>query len=216
MRRRVPFSWMLLVFFLLQCRCSHGFVGRALQKVQKDFQALTRRVTARHILVADEQVALALKRKIREQSIDKNIFVVDVFAEAARKYSLDESNRENGGLLGNLVAQGYCKSSILDRACFQVPLGQLEGPIQSEYGSHLLIVTERINCPKLDGKNTRLIMQDSNDIFGTLRPSDRRGKIELTDFVKDQLGFWFLVVIAGGLVAELAEKLASLLSIQNY
>jgi peptidyl-prolyl cis-trans isomerase C len=202
----------LLLYFVIfqQCHWSFGFVGGALNKVIKDFQALTRRVTARHILVSNEEIALAMKRKIRDQCIDKNAFVIDVFEEAARKYSKDDTTNTNGGLLGVLVAQGYCKSQILDRACFQVPLGLLEGPIESEFGFHLLLVTERTNCPMLDGKNTKLIMQESNDIFGTLRPSDQIGEINILDFVKSQIGFWLLVFVAGGLVAELAGKVASI------
>ena len=70
-------------FLFLILNSSHAF----LQKVQKDFAALTRRVTAHHILVSDEEIALALKRKIRNECIDKNDWIVDVFEEAAKKYS---------------------------------------------------------------------------------------------------------------------------------
>lgn len=203
-------SLLVFVVILEQCHCSFGFVRGALNKVQKDFQALTRRVTSRHILVSNEEIALALKRKIRDQCVNRNDFVIDVFEEAAKKYSLDETTKSNGGLLGVLVAQGYCKSRKLDRACFEVPLGLLEGPIESEFGFHLLLVSERINCPKLDGKNTKLIMQDpSSDIFGTLRPSDSSAKVDWSDFAKSQVRFWLLAIVGGGIVAELAEKLAS-------
>lgn len=210
MMMKNKFRWLLLVLFISdQWTGSRAFVGGAFKKVQKDFQALTRRVTARHILVSNEEVAMALKRKIRDECIDKNEFVVDVFEEAAKKYSQDETTKTRGGLLGELVAQGYCTSAVLDHACFQVPLGQLEGPLKSEFGYHLLLVTERTNCPKLDGEFTKLYQQSSNEVFGALGPSENTGRINFSDFLIDQTKFWVLVFFAGGLVAELAEKIAA-------
>jgi peptidyl-prolyl cis-trans isomerase C len=191
--------------------CS-AFVGAALNKVQKDFAALTRRVTAHHILVANQEVALALKQKIRDECADNERWIVDVFEQAARKYSQDETtnNNERGGLLGDLVPQGYCQSQILDRACFEVDLGTMHGPLKSEFGYHVLLVTERTNCPKLDGKNTKLIQTSSKDVFGTLVPSAQVGKIKMSEFVVNQLGFWLAVFLAGGLVAELAAKIVEM------
>jgi peptidyl-prolyl cis-trans isomerase C len=197
----------LFLFFFFQS--SSAFVGGALKKVQKDFTALTRRVTAHHILVNNEEVALALKRKIRNECADKSLWVVDVFEEAAKKYSQDETTSSRGGLLGNLVPQGFCKSPKLDRACFEVTLGELEGPLQSEYGYHLLLVTERTNCPKLDGRNTKLVQTKGDDVFGTLVPSKQVGEVNVSEVVLDQVGFWLFVFLAGGVVAELAQKLVS-------
>lgn len=188
---------------------SAAFVGSAWNKVQKDLAALTRRVTARHILVANEEIALALKRKIRDECADKELYVVDVFEQAAQKYSQDETTNQRGGLLGELVPQGYCRSPQLDQYCFQVPLGSLEGPLESEYGYHLVLVTERTNCPKLDGSQTKLIQTASGDVFGTLVASQQVGQVNISELLVNQAGFWFLTLLAGGIVAELAEKLAT-------
>lgn len=186
-----------------------AFIENAWRKVTKDLAALTRRVTARHILVANEDVALALKRKIRNQSIEKNEFVVDVFEQAAQKYSQDKTTNQRGGLVGTLVPQGYCRSAILDEACFQVPLGSLEGPVQSEVGYHLVLVTERTNCPKLDGECTKLIQTTSEDVFGTRVSSEQVGQVNVGELIVNQAGFWFFTLLAGGFVAELAEKIAT-------
>jgi peptidyl-prolyl cis-trans isomerase C len=184
-----------------------AFVGGALNKVSKDLAALTRRVTAYHILVANEEVALALKRKIRDSCVEKERFVIDVFQEAAEKYSQDDTTNFRGGLLGELVPQGYCRSKILDRACFQSQLGQLEGPIKSEFGHHLLLVTERTNCPKLDGKNTKLMQLRGDDVFGTLVPSKQVGSPDVASFALQQLGYWVFVFFAGGILAEVLARL---------
>ena len=83
-----------------------AFINIAFQKIEKDFLALTRRVTTRHILVPDEKVARVLKQKIRDECIEKEIWVIDAFEEAAKKYSRDESTNFQGGLIGELVPQG--------------------------------------------------------------------------------------------------------------
>lgn len=202
-------EFFLLVLSPFVSMCETAFIGGALNKVQKDLAALTRRVTARHILVANEEIAMVLKRKIRDECVEKELFVVDVFEQAAQKYSQDDTTNERGGLLGELVAQGYCRSQILDEACFKATLGSLEGPLKSEFGHHLLLVTERTNCPKLDGSRTKLIQKSSKDIFGTLVPSRQVGEINFGEMVVNQAAFWFLIFVAAGFVAEIAEKLAS-------
>jgi hypothetical protein len=179
-------------------------------KVQQDLAALTRRVTARHILVANPDVALALKRKIRQKCVEKQLSVEDVFEQAAKKYSQDDTTNYRGGLLGELVPQGYCQSRILDQACFQVPLGSLEGPISSEVGYHLLVVTERTNCPKLDGTQTKLVQTSPSDIFGTLVATPQQaGTINIGELMMNQLVYWVLTFLAAGVVAEVAERIAT-------
>lgn len=199
---------LLQLLLLVVVAPTHALVP-LLEKVQKDLAALTRRVTARHILVSNEEVARALKRKIRQDCLDKEEYIVDVFEKAAQKYSQDETTNGRGGLLGNLVAQGYCRSPELDAACFRLLLGQLEGPLPTEFGYHLVLITERTNCPKLDGDQTKLIQTSSKDVFGTLVPSKQVGKVDFGALVIDQIVFWFLTLLAGGIVAELAEQLAS-------
>lgn len=134
---------------------------------------------------------------------------MDVFEEAARKYSRDDTTNARGGLLGTLVPQGYCRGEQLDRACFEVALGTLEGPVETDYGYHLLLVTERTNCPKLDGDKTRLAQTSDDDVFGTLVVGTQVGTVNPAKIVVDQIGFWSLIIVAGGLVAELAERLVT-------
>lgn len=166
---------------------------------------MTRRVTARHILVPVREVAIKLKQKIRDTSIDNNRFVVGVFEEGAKKYSQDETTSQRGGLLGELVPQGYCRSPELDRACFEVTLGEIEGPIETDYGYHLLLVSERTNCPKLDGSLTKLVSSENSGL-GVLKESKQVGKTDIAKFAVDQVSFWLLACVAGIAVAELAAK----------
>lgn len=97
----------------------------------------------RNILLppSSRQAAVALKHKIRQKCLETQSdndneypFVVDVFARAARKYSRDDYTKDNGGLLGELVPHGHCRDAVLDRACFEVPLGEIAGPLESADG----------------------------------------------------------------------------------
>jgi peptidyl-prolyl cis-trans isomerase C len=199
----------LFFLFTLLCHYStvHGLSG-PLDKIRKDLNALTRRVTARHILLPPnaKEVALTLKQRIRNQALDDNDrFVIDIFEEAAKKYSADDTTNYRGGLLGELVPQGYCRSAELDQACFEVPLGTIEGPLETSYGYHLLLVSERTNCPQLDGRATKLV-RDKSSGLGTLVTSEQVGKVDVAKFAVDQITFWLVACVAGGIVAEIAAQ----------
>ena len=70
--------------------------------------------------------------------------------------------------------------------------------METEYGYHLMLVSERTNCPKLDGENTFILQTRGDDVFGTLYEGKQVGKVNLPDFVMDQVQFWTLTVVAGG------------------
>ena len=74
----------------------------------------------------------AIMKDIRNQT-NNGVFVVDAFAAAARSYSDDAETAADGGELGKLINQGVIRSRELDRACFTATLGEVEGPVESEY-----------------------------------------------------------------------------------
>ena len=171
-----------------------------MKKIVNDYQALTRRVTAYHILLPpnSEDACLELKRNMLKRVEQEGQFLVDVMEDAAKKFSRDDTTNQRGGLLGELLPQGACPSAILDRACFEVPLGSLQGPITSEFGIHILLVTERTNCPKLDGTKTKLVVKSysSRSSTGTgtgtgfgelIDPGVERGQQVNSDFILGQL-----------------------------
>ena len=111
--------------------------------------------------------------------------------------------------LPNIHLQGHCRSPELDRYCYSVSLGKVVGPLETDYGYHLLLVSERTNCPKLDGDNTLMMQTRGDDVFGTLYQGKQVGKVNAPEIIVDQIKFWSLTVVAGGVVAELSEKLLS-------
>lgn len=208
-----PSSSALLALLLLwmECPlCSALF----LHKLRNDFNALTQKVTAHHILLPpDMDLALRLKQKIRHhvQDGENDAYLVDTFEAAARKHSHDPITHERGGLIGELVPQGYCASVCpeLDQACFEVRLGVVEGPIKSKHGYHLLLVSERHNCPELDGHQTKLVPgKNGGRLVSAQKDLPRDTDM---DFVTDpaslafeQLGLWTMGLLAGSIAVEIA------------
>ncbi|WP_111494670.1 MULTISPECIES: peptidylprolyl isomerase [Marinobacter] len=87
--------------------------------------------TARHILVDTEAKCEELKQQI-ENGAD--------FAELARQHSSCPSGR-NGGDLGTF-GPGQMVPEF-DKAVFNGEVNQVQGPIQTQFGYHLLEVTSR-------------------------------------------------------------------------
>jgi peptidyl-prolyl cis-trans isomerase C len=87
--------------------------------------------TARHILVDSEEICLELKKEI-EQGAD--------FADVAKENSSCPSSAQ-GGDLGSF-GPGMMVPEF-DKVVFSAPLNTVQGPVQTQFGYHLLEVTSR-------------------------------------------------------------------------
>ncbi|NND61196.1 MAG: peptidylprolyl isomerase [Gammaproteobacteria bacterium] len=87
--------------------------------------------SARHILVNDEQQCIDLKTEI-EQGGD--------FAELAKTHSQCPSG-QRGGDLGSFGRGQMVKE--FDEVVFSGDVGQVHGPVQTQFGYHLIEITER-------------------------------------------------------------------------
>ena len=87
--------------------------------------------SARHLLVDTEEQCLALKAEI-EAGAD--------FAAVAKEHSNCPSKAQGGDLgsfgRGQMVAE-------FDEVVFSAPLNQVQGPVKTQFGYHLLEVTAR-------------------------------------------------------------------------
>lgn len=87
--------------------------------------------SARHLLVDTEEQCLALKAEI-EAGKD--------FADIAKEHSNCPSNAQGGDLgsfgPGQMVPE-------FDKVVFSAPLNTVQGPVKTQFGYHLLEVTER-------------------------------------------------------------------------
>jgi peptidyl-prolyl cis-trans isomerase C len=90
-----------------------------------------RKATARHILVADQATCSDLKTRI-EGGED--------FAQVARVHSTCPSGQE-GGDLGEFSPGMMVKE--FDTVVFSADLGQVHGPVKTQFGYHLIEITQR-------------------------------------------------------------------------
>ena len=86
---------------------------------------------ARHILVDSEELCNELKSKI-ESGED--------FAALAQQHSSCPSGRD-GGNLGTFGPGQMVKE--FDQVVFSAPINQVQGPVKTQFGYHLLEVTRR-------------------------------------------------------------------------
>ena len=89
------------------------------------------RATARHILVSSEAKCNELKAAIQGGAD---------FAQVAKDNSTCPSSRDGGNLgtfgRGQMVAE-------FDKVVFSAPVGEVQGPVKTQFGYHLLEVTAR-------------------------------------------------------------------------
>jgi peptidyl-prolyl cis-trans isomerase C len=85
------------------------------------------RATARHKLA-----------QIRADILAKKI----TFAEAARKYSIDPT-AVKGGEIGYISPRGGLVEEAFAKAAFALKVGEVSEPVDTEYGVHLILVSER-------------------------------------------------------------------------
>ncbi len=89
------------------------------------------KATARHLLVSTEQECQEIKDKIEAGT---------GFAEMAQAHSQCPSGR-TGGDLGEF-GPGVMVPEF-DQVVFSAPLNQVQGPVKTQFGFHLLEVTSR-------------------------------------------------------------------------
>ncbi len=104
-------------------------------------------VKVSHVLIRVEPKATpAEKEKVRQKlvGIKKDIDAKKVtFAEAANKYSEDPANSQGGG--GDIGYFGLNNGIVeeFSKAAFGLKAGQVSDPVETPYGYHLILVTDR-------------------------------------------------------------------------
>lgn len=89
------------------------------------------KASARHILVESLVLCEKLKREIADGAD---------FAEKAREFSNCPSGKQ-GGALGEFGRGAMVKE--FDEVVFSAPVGEVQGPVKTQFGYHLLEVTSR-------------------------------------------------------------------------
>jgi foldase protein PrsA len=109
------------------------------EEINKRVEMMNTELNAKHVLVADEETALKVKKEL-EGGAD--------FAAVAKKYSTEPAAQESGGDLGWF---GYGKMvKEFWEGAYALELNAISEPVQSEHGFHIIKVTEK---RKVEDKN---------------------------------------------------------------
>ena len=95
--------------------------------VTADVDEKAEHVWIRHILVEDEDTAIEIVGKIADG---------EDFVDLAAEYSLDTSNKDNGGDL-----DWFSRGSMVlpfEEAAFALEVGEISDPVQTDFGWHIL------------------------------------------------------------------------------
>jgi foldase protein PrsA len=105
-----------------------------------------------HILVPSEREA----ERVANQATPQN------FAALARRFSEDTASAQNGGDLGPQRAADLV--SPFARAALRIPVGEVGGPVETDFGFHLIHVIERETLP-FEEVQQQLLEEVRGDVF---------------------------------------------------
>ena len=109
-----------------------------------------RSIRISHILLTTEELAMTIRDMLKE--IDERELLFKTFERLAKKYSAC-GTRSKGGDLGFLEFNTNAKA--LEDAAMGTPLGEVGGPVKSQFGYHVFVVTEeeQMGDTGIDGLN---------------------------------------------------------------
>jgi peptidyl-prolyl cis-trans isomerase C len=130
---------------------------RAYYDEHRDEFETSAQVRLRHILYNSEAEALAGKARLDAGEIS--------FSDLAKAETQDVKTKRLGGMLG-LVTRDMPLPQLgavpeLQAVIFDLPVGEVSGPVQSQLGWHLLLVEEKIDPKPLDFDQVKSRIADS-------------------------------------------------------
>ncbi len=150
----------------------HQILREKLQaKVIGDIPCTQEQVWAQHILVADAALAKTIQEKV---AAGEDWFTL------ASTYSTDTSNKDNGGDLG-WFSRGRMVKEFED-AAFGMQIGEVSGPIQSQFGYHIIRVLGHEDRPLTASECSQMKDEKFQTWLNDLRTNS---KVQLLDYWKE-------------------------------
>ncbi|WP_010093728.1 peptidylprolyl isomerase [Ornithinibacillus scapharcae] len=136
------------------------------EEVEKKFNEMKENneleIRASHILVEDEATANEVKKKLDEGGD---------FAELAKEYSTDGS-AEQGGDLGYFATGRMVKE--FEDAAFSLKEGEISDPVKSEFGYHIITVTD---IPTLEDEKETIRRQLATEQVDNAKVQEKMDKL---------------------------------------
>jgi peptidyl-prolyl cis-trans isomerase D len=139
---RVQYVTLSLESLLPQMHVEPAELRKYYDEHQRQFGVPESRQAAHILITADKSATAEAKTKARvlaEQVAAEARKNPTAFAELARKYSQDPGSAAKGGDLGSFSRGSMVKA--FDDAVFSMKVGEISGPVESEYGFHVIRVT---------------------------------------------------------------------------
>ncbi|WGS65576.1 foldase protein PrsA [Marinitoga aeolica] len=127
----------------------------------EDIKLRNEKVLTKHILVTDEATANKILNEIESGKI--------TFEDAAKKYSIDTQSAKNGGSI-DWVAKNQVVPEYFN-AAFKAKVGEIVGPVKSNYGYHII---------KVEGKkvyNTIDDIKSDSELMKNLKSELKNNKL---------------------------------------
>jgi foldase protein PrsA len=102
------------------------------KEVKKRYDETKPEIKASHVLVADEKTAQEVKKKLDEGA---------KFEDIAKEYSTDPGSKDKGGDLG-FFGSGKMDPAF-EEAAYALEVNQISEPVKSQFGYHVIKVTEK-------------------------------------------------------------------------
>ena len=115
-------------------------VLKLLERKQNDQKALVSQYKTRHILIQPSEVVTLDRAKQMIESLYKRVKAGEDFATLAATYSTDTGSARDGGSLG-WVSPGMMVPEF-EQVMKDTPVGQVSKPFQTQFGWHILQVTD--------------------------------------------------------------------------
>lgn len=125
----------------------------ALREEYEEREAQFTMVHVSHILVRDENRAEQLAQQANQQN----------FARLARQHSQDPGSAEQGGDLGEVAAGDFV--APFSEAALEIPEGEIGGPVETDFGYHIIWVHERETQP-FEEVRQNLLDERTGQAFG--------------------------------------------------
>ncbi|MBM7715079.1 peptidylprolyl isomerase [Siminovitchia sp. FSL H7-0308] len=128
---------------LLQEKAAVKDVKVSEKEVKEYYDNKQKELEVRHILVEDEKTAKDVKAKL-DQGGD--------FAALAKEHSVDTAANEQGGSLGTITIDTPQMDQTFIKEAFKLKKDQISNPVQTQFGWHIIQVTNIKEKPKKDVK----------------------------------------------------------------